>query len=152
MFIIGATTVESYKQEADLSLSPGQSVEHAGYRFSMTKLGDVSGPNYEAVITRDGKQVAVLHPQKRIYRVQKSPMTEAGIDADWNRDLFVAMGEPLGNGAWSLRLQYKPMVRFTWLGAAVMALGGLIAAFDRRYRVRVTADAGAATAAAAKTA
>lgn len=159
MFIIGATTVESYKQETDLSLSPGGIVEHAGFLFSMTKLSDVAGPNYQAVqsevvITRDGKQIAVLHPQKRIYRVQKNPMTEAGIDADWNRDLFVAMGEPLGNGAWSLRLQYKPMVRFTWLGAAVMALGGLIAAFDRRYRRRVTADAGveAAAAADAKTA
>jgi len=86
--------------------------------------------------------------------VQKNAMTEAGIDANWNRDLFVAMGEPLGDGAWSFRLQYKPMVRFIWLGAAIMALGGLIAACDRRYRKRVTATegAGAAAAADAKTA
>jgi cytochrome c-type biogenesis protein CcmF len=75
-------------------------------------------------------------------------MTEAGIDAAWNRDLFVAMGEPLGDGAWSLRLQYKPMVRFIWLGAAIAALGGLIATFDRRYRRRVTVEAGAPAAAA----
>jgi cytochrome c-type biogenesis protein CcmF len=73
--------------------------------------------------------------------VQKNAMTEAGIDGGWNRDLFVAMGEPLGDGAWSLRLQYKPMVRFIWLGALVIAIGGLIAVFDRRYRQRVTADA-----------
>ncbi len=94
-----------------------------------------------------------VHPQKRVYRVQKNAMTEAGIDAHWHRDLFVAMGEPLGEGAWSLRLQYKPMVRFIWLGAAVMALGGLIAVCDRRYRKRVTANEGAVAAAAgAKTA
>ncbi|MET0533879.1 MAG: cytochrome c-type biogenesis CcmF C-terminal domain-containing protein, partial [Steroidobacter sp.] len=158
MFIIGATTVESYKEEADLSLKPGQSVEHAGFVFSVTKLENVAGPNFEAVqsevvITRDGKQIAVRHPQKRVYRVQKSAMTEAGIDAGWNRDLFVAMGEPLGDGAWSYRLQYKPMVRFVWLGAAIMALGGLIAACDRRYRKRVTVNEGVDAAAAdAKTA
>jgi cytochrome c-type biogenesis protein CcmF len=147
MFIVGATIVESYNQETDLSLKPGQSTEHAGFTFTMTKLEDVAGPNYQAVqaevvITRDGEQVAVVYPQKRVYRVQRNAMTEAGIDADWNRDLFVAMGEPLGDGAWSLRLQYKPMVRFIWLGAAVMALGGLIAACDRRYRKRVTVNEG----------
>jgi cytochrome c-type biogenesis protein CcmF len=64
------------------------------------------------------------------------PMTEAGIEVDWNRDLFVAMGEDLGEGAWSLRLQYKPMVRFIWFGALVMAIGGFIAITDRRYRTR----------------
>ena len=84
----------------------------------------------------DGKLVAALHPQKRIYRVQRSPMTEAGIEVDWNRDLFVAMGEDLGDGAWSMRVQYKPLVRFIWLGALVMALGGFIAITDRRYRTR----------------
>jgi cytochrome c-type biogenesis protein CcmF len=146
MFILGATTVESYKQEKDLSLRPGQSTEVAGFTFTMNSLRDVAGPNYEAVesevvISRNGRELATLHPQKRVYRVQKNAMTEAGIDAGWNRDLFVAMGEPLGDGAWSLRLQYKPMVRFIWLGALVIAIGGLIAVFDRRYRQRVTADA-----------
>ncbi|AMN47034.1 cytochrome C biogenesis protein [Steroidobacter denitrificans] len=143
LFILGATTVESWNQETDLSLKPGQSTRLAGFDFTMTKLGPVSGPNYEAiqseiVITRADKPVAILHPQKRTYRVQTNPMTEAGIAGDWHRDLFVAMGEPLGDGAWSLRLQYKPMVRFIWLGAVVMALGGLVACFDRRYRQRVT--------------
>ena len=157
LFIIGATTVESYKHETDLSLRPGQSTQLAGYEFKMTSLRDVAGPNYEAieaevVISRNGKQVTVLHPQKRSYRVQKSAMTEAGIDAGWDRDLFVAMGEPLGDGAWSLRLQYKPLVRFIWLGAIVIALGGLIGACDRRYRQRVAATASDATAATAKTA
>jgi len=93
------------------------------------------------VISRDGKVLAVEHPQKRVYRVQKSPMTEAGLQFAWNRDLFVAMGEDLGDGAWSMRLQYKPLVRLIWLGAVVMALGGLIAITDRRFlRRRSTAS------------
>jgi cytochrome c-type biogenesis protein CcmF len=146
MFILGATTVESYKQEKDLSLRPGQSTEVAGFTFTMNSLSNVAGPNYHAVqsevtITRNGRELTKLHPQKRVYRVQKNPMTEAGIDAGWNRDLFVAMGEDLGDGSWSLRLQYKPMVRFIWLGAVVIALGGLIAVCDRRYRQRVAAEA-----------
>ena len=153
LFILGATIVESHKEEADLSLAPGQSTEHAGFVFTMNSLREVEGPNYRAieseiVITRDGERVAMLHPQKRIYRVQQNPMTEAGIAGAWNRDLFAAMGEPLGNGAWSLRLQYKPMVRFIWLGAFVVALGGLIAACDRRYRQRVAAEATSPAAAA----
>jgi cytochrome c-type biogenesis protein CcmF len=64
------------------------------------------------------------------------PMTEAGIEVDWNRDLFVAMGDDLGAGAWSMRIQYKPMVRFIWFGALVMMIGGFIAITDRRYRTR----------------
>jgi cytochrome c-type biogenesis protein CcmF len=146
MFILGATTVESYKQEKDLSLRPGQSTEVAGFTFAMNSLRDVAGPNYQAVesevtISRNGRELTKLYPQKRVYRVQKNAMTEAGIDGGWNRDLFVAMGEPLGNGAWSLRLQYKPMVRFIWLGALVIAIGGFIAVCDRRYRQRVAAAA-----------
>jgi cytochrome c-type biogenesis protein CcmF len=145
LFIVGATTVESWSEQADLSLKPGQSASVGEYTFAMTELGEVSGPNYEAVqsevvISRGGEQVAVVHPQKRIYRVQKSPMTEAGIAAVWNRHLLVSMGEPLGDDTWSVRLQYKPMVRFIWMGAFVMALGGFITAFDRRYRRRVAAE------------
>ena len=85
--------------------------------------------------------MTVLYPQKRVYRVQQSPLSEAGIEVGWSRDLFVAMGEDLGGGVWSLRLQYKPLVRFIWLGALIMALGGIIAVVDRRYRLqRTTAD------------
>ncbi len=75
-----------------------------------------------------------MTPEKRIYRVQRSPMTEAAIDAGWSRDLFVALGEPLGDGAWSVRVQFKPLLRFVWLGALIMAFGGLLAATDPRYR------------------
>ncbi|MET0498123.1 MAG: heme lyase CcmF/NrfE family subunit [Steroidobacteraceae bacterium] len=156
IFVLGVTTVESYHIESDLSLRPGQTAQLAGYDFKMVSVRDVVGPNYDAVesevvISRNGKQVTVLHPQKRTYRVQTSPLTEAGIDAGWGRDLFVAMGEPLGDGAWSLRLQYKPLIRCIWLGALVIALGGLVSVTDRRYRQRVTADAGAVSPAAAET-
>ncbi|MFL6551190.1 MAG: heme lyase CcmF/NrfE family subunit [Povalibacter sp.] len=155
MFVIGATTVESYKREADLSLRPGQTLQHAGFDFTMTSVRDVTGPNYDAVeaeivVARDGREVTVLHPQKRTYRVQTSPMTEAGIDGRWNRDIFAAMGDPLGGGAWSLRLQYKPMIRFIWLGAFVIALGGFISVCDRRYRQRVAVTSPSADAAAAR--
>ncbi len=146
LFILGATTVESWRQERDISLSPGESAEVGGFQFTMVGLRNVAGPNYDAVeseiaISRDGEPVAVVRPQKRTYRVQTMPMTEAGIDNDWNRHLLVSMGEPLGGGAWSVRLQYKPMVRFIWLGAFVIAFGALIAIFDRRYRQRVRAEA-----------
>jgi cytochrome c-type biogenesis protein CcmF len=87
-------------------------------------------------ITRGDELIAELEPQKRVYRVRTMPMTEAGIEVDWNRDLFVAMGEDLGAGKWSMRLQYKPMVRFIWFGALVMMIGGFIAITDRRFRPR----------------
>jgi cytochrome c-type biogenesis protein CcmF len=115
-----------------------------------------SRPNYQAVesevvITRGDEQVAVVHPQKRVYRVQTMPMTEAGIANDWNRHLLVSMGDSLGNDTWSVRLQYKPMVRFIWLGAFIIAFGGLVAVFDRRYRQRVTADSRSPSAAEVST-
>jgi cytochrome c-type biogenesis protein CcmF len=146
VFVIGITGVVSYKVEKDVSLAPGESAEVSGYTFKYEGTHPVAGPNYEAVearivISRGGKAVAELPTQKRIYRVQKNPMTHAGIDVTWNRDLFVALGDDLGAGKWSMRLQYKPLIRYIWLGAVVMAIGGLVAILDRRYRVRRTADA-----------
>ncbi|MGH8552342.1 MAG: cytochrome c-type biogenesis CcmF C-terminal domain-containing protein, partial [Methylococcales bacterium] len=87
-------------------------------------------------VSRHGEFVALLKPQKRIYRIQQSPMTEAAIDAGLFRDLFVALGEPLGDqGAWSVRIYHKPFIRWIWLGAIFMALGGLCASTDKRYRM-----------------
>ena len=83
--------------------------------------------------------MATVRPQKRQYLVQKGWMTEAGIHAGMDKDLFVALGDQLGNGGWSVRIQYKPLIRFIWLGALIMALGGLIAITDRRYRAKSTA-------------
>ena len=108
------------------SLTAAQAVDQLSDRFEA-----------EVEIRKDGNYVATVRPQKRRYLVQQSPMTEAGIRAGLDKDLFVALGDQLGNGGWSVRVQYKPLIRFIWLGALVMALGGLIAISDRRYRLDV---------------
>jgi cytochrome c-type biogenesis protein CcmF len=145
IFVLGVSIVSSFSVEADRGLRPGEQVNVAGYDFTLRSLQDVQGPNFRALegeveVRRNGEFVSELRPQKRTYLVQQSPMTEAGIDAGWNRDLFVALGDPLGADAWSVRLQYKPMIRFIWLGAFVMALGGIVAASDRRYRLKAKAS------------
>ncbi len=150
MFTLGVTIVSAFTVETDLSVRAGESVDVAGHRFELVGLKTVQGPNYQAIegeieVRKDGDFVAELRPQKRTYLVQQNPMTEAGIDADWNRDLFVALGDPLGNNAWSVRIQYKPLIRFIWAGALIMALGGAVAASDRRYRLRAEARESAGT-------
>jgi len=142
VFVLGVTIVSAFSVEADMRMAPGEKVEVAGYEFELRGLRNVQGPNYRALegeieVRKNGEFIAMLRPQKRTYLVQQNPMTEAGIDAAWNRDLFVALGDPLGNDAWSVRLQYRPLIGFIWFGALVMALGGIIAASDRRYRVNV---------------
>ncbi|HET6628732.1 MAG TPA: heme lyase CcmF/NrfE family subunit [Woeseiaceae bacterium] len=152
LFVLGVTVVSAFGVEDDLRLAPGEPVEVAGYRFEMQGLANVEGPNYRAVeaeveIRKGGEYVATVRPQERTYLVQQNPMTEAGIDAGWNRDLFVALGQPLGDGTWSVRLQYKPLIRFIWFGAVIMAIGGAVAASDRRYRLYAEARQGQAAAA-----
>ena len=141
MFTIGVTGVESSKIERDIALGVGDSTEVAGYVFKLESLKPVQGPNYnategEVTVRHDGDLVATLHPQKRNYWVRTMPMTEAGISVGPGRDLFAALGEDLGGGRWSVRVQYKPLIRYIWLGALVMAIGGLLATADRRYRRR----------------
>jgi cytochrome c-type biogenesis protein CcmF len=141
MFAIGASGVESYKIEKDVALKPGSSFAIAGYDFKFVNAANVRGPNYDAVealvaVTRAGKPVAILKPQKRHFWIQQTDNSQAAISVNWSRDLFVAMGNSLGEGAWSMRIQYKPLVRYIWLGALVMAIGGFVAATDRRYRVK----------------
>jgi cytochrome c-type biogenesis protein CcmF len=145
MFAIGASGVESYKIEKDVAMKPGGTFAIAGYDFKFVNAVNVRGPNYDAVealveVTRQGKPVAILKPQKRHFWVQQTDNSQAAISVNWARDLFVAMGNPLGEDAWSLRIQYKPLVRYIWLGALVMAIGGLTAATDRRYRVKVPVE------------
>jgi cytochrome c-type biogenesis protein CcmF len=152
MFAIGASGVESYKIEKDVALQPGGTFTIAGYQFKYLGAHDVRGPNYDAVeaaveVTQGGRIVALLKPQKRHFWVQQTDNSQAAISVNASRDLFVAMGNPLGAGAWSMRIQYKPLVRYIWLGALVMAIGGLVAATDRRYRVRAPATQAAAAAA-----
>ncbi len=119
---------------------PGQSTELGGYVFRFEGVRQVQGPNYQASegefrIFRNGRLVTTLHSQKRTYLVRNMPMTEAGIDPGFTRDLYVSLGDPLDNGAWTLRVYHKPFVRWIWLGAIFMAFGGLLATLDRRYRI-----------------
>lgn len=138
VFAVGIALTSNYGQEEDIRLAPGESYQLAGYDFVFRGARGLRGPNYQAnqglvEISRNGAPVATLFPEKRDYR-SGMPMTEAGIDAGLFRDLFVALGEPLGDeGAWSLRVKYMPFVRWIWLGGLLMALGGILAASDRRY-------------------
>ncbi len=139
LFVLGVTLVSAFNVETDMAMRTGQTLDAAGYQFELRELRQVEGPNYSAVegsvdVSRDGEFVANIRPQKRQYLVQKNWMTEADIVVSWNRDLFVALGDQIGSDTWSVRIQYKPMIRFIWFGALVMALGGLLAASDRRYR------------------
>jgi cytochrome c-type biogenesis protein CcmF len=142
IFILGATVASAYNLELDMTARPGDRLEAGGYEFIFRGLRTVEGANFvadegEFELRDGGDLVAVLSPQKRVYRVQQSPMTEAAIDSNLARDVFVALGEPLGDNAWSLRIQVKPLIGFLWLGSALMVLGGLLAITDRRYREAV---------------
>lgn len=139
---IGVVLVSQGSAERDLKLAPGESLELGGYRFVFEGAKHFEGPNFTSdkgtIRVLDGaEEVAVLHPEKRLYTVQGMPMTEAGIDAGITRDLYVALGEPLENGAWAVRVHIKPYVRWIWFGGLMMGFGGLLAAVDKRYRVKV---------------
>ena len=137
--------------------APRDIEEAAGYRFKFLGVENVRGPNYVAAqghfqVFEGEKQIAELRPEKRKYLASQKPMTEASIDWGLTRDLYVSLGEPVGEaGDWALRIYYKPYVRWIWLGAVLMAIGGILAVTDRRYRnVRETVKMPAAGAATAK--
>jgi cytochrome c-type biogenesis protein CcmF len=146
VFIVGVTFTSAFEVERQLSMAPGERATLGGYAFRFQGVREVEGPNYLAdrglvQVTRDGEAVAMLHPEKRVYRVQTNPMTDAAIDSNFLRDLYVALGEPIGGGAWGMRLYYKPFVQWLWLGPLMMAFGGVLAASDRRYRVSTRREA-----------
>ncbi|MEQ1485125.1 heme lyase CcmF/NrfE family subunit [Methyloglobulus sp.] len=144
VFVVGITLTSVYSVEKDSRMTPGEILELSGYQFKFQGIKQAQGPNYIAqqgliTVSHEGKADVTLEPQKRVYQVQKMPMTEAAIDAGLFRDLFVAIGEPLGDeGAWSLRIYYKAFIRWIWLGAVFMAVGGLCATCDKRYRISKT--------------
>jgi cytochrome c-type biogenesis protein CcmF len=156
VFMLGATVASAYNFERDFSARPGERIQAGGYEFVFNGVREVQGPNFvaaegEVELRSDGELLSLLTPQVRTYQVQTQPMTEAAIDTNLVRDVFVALGEPLGNDAWSIRLRVKPLISLLWLGAGLMALGGIVAITDRRYRVtaRQTERAAAQTAAGA---
>ncbi len=142
--IMGVTLTTHLSIERDVALKVGQTVDLASYRFHFDQLQGVRGANFDATVAtfrvyQAGRLVGVLHPEKRIYLAQQQPMTEAAIDGNLLRDLYVALGEPLDaanrQGAWAVRVYCKPFVRLLWMGALLMALGGVLALSDRRYRL-----------------
>jgi cytochrome c-type biogenesis protein CcmF len=152
VFIVGVTVVSSFQSENDVRMEPGDTASVGGYRFQLEAINPITGPNYTAAratvtVTQDGAPVAVLYPERRIYTVSRMPMTEVAIDRGVRRDLYVALGEPVSATAWSIRLHHKPMVNWIWGGCVLMALGGLLAVLDRRYRARSVALQGKAKAA-----
>jgi cytochrome c-type biogenesis protein CcmF len=139
VFIVGVTLVKGYETERDVRMAIGDSVEVGGYSFRFDGAQSVDGPNYRAArgsvaVLRDGKEVRTLHPEKRIYNAQQSTMTEAAISTGLFGDLYVSLGEPVSDGAWSVRVYHKPFVTWIWGGCLLMALGGFFALTDRRYR------------------
>jgi cytochrome c-type biogenesis protein CcmF len=141
VFVGGATLVGGYQTEQDLRMEVGSSASVGGFEFKLKDLKQVQGPNYQAMratfeVSHNGKAVDTLYPEKRIYNASRSSMTEVAIDRGVLRDLYVSMGEPLDGGkAWSVRLYVKPFVNWIWGGCVLMALGGLLALLDRRYRL-----------------
>ncbi len=137
--VAGITMVSLYNQERDLRMNPGDTMSLGNYSFTFKGVSPVQGANYSAEqgvfeVSKDGSPFALMAPEKRNYNVRGQVMTEAAIDAGLFRDLYVALGEPLGEGAWAVRVQYKPLVRWIWLGGLLMALGGIWAVLDKRYR------------------
>jgi cytochrome c-type biogenesis protein CcmF len=147
VFVFGVTMVGGFQEEKDVRMERGDIVHVGGYQFKLLGVNDVLGPNYKASrgefeVSRNGSVSRVLYPEKRNYFSSTMPMTEAAIDAGFTRDVYVSLGEPLDGGqAWAVRVYYKPFVDWIWGGCLIMAIGGLFAVTDRRYRVRVKASA-----------
>jgi cytochrome c-type biogenesis protein CcmF len=145
LFVISVGAVESYTHERDVALKAGESATVGDYQFRFNGVQPVEGPNYngvrgEIIVSREGATVATLHPEKRKYWVQQSVMTEAGIHTRYGSDFFVALGDDLGAGRWSVRAQIRPLINLVWLSAFIMAMGGALAASDRRYRLARAAE------------
>ena len=142
VFIFGVTIVKGYESERDLRMAPGEKVVLGGYEFTFKGTKEVPGPNYAAMqgefeVRREGATaVKIMRPEKRMYFAAGQTMTEADIDSGFTRDLYVSLGEPVGDGAWGVRVYHKPFVDWIWGGCFIMALGGALAISDRRYRAR----------------
>jgi cytochrome c-type biogenesis protein CcmF len=140
VFVVGVTLVKGMDTASDVNMRVGDTATAGGYVFRFTNIGEYQGPNFMAArgtfeVTRNGEKVAVMRPEKRHYTVQNMPMTEAAIDRGFTRDLYVSLGEMSGEDTWVVRVQHKPFVSWIWAGCLIIALGGLLAASDKRYRM-----------------
>jgi len=146
VFVLGISQVSTFGAERDVRLAPGTTATLGSYEFRLEAVKQTRGPNYDAdvgtvSVERNGRALVTLHPEKRLYRAQQNVMTEAAVDHNLLRDVYVALGEPFDNGDWGLRLYYRPMMRLVWLGGVLAFLGGVLAISDRRYRLAQAAAA-----------
>jgi cytochrome c-type biogenesis protein CcmF len=138
--VIALTGVESYTAERDIALGTGASAEVGGYEFKLLGTQSLEGPNYSTTratvaVSRDRRLITTLYPEVRQFWVQQQTRKVAGIYNLHGTDLFIALGDELGAGRWSLRAQIRPLITLLWLGPLFMALGGALALSDRRYRL-----------------
>ena len=148
VFIIGVTMVKGYETERDVRMAVGDTVTVGGFTLRFDGTTDTRGPNYRAArgafdVSRNGQHVTTQFPEKRVYDASGMPMTEAAIESMLTGDLYVSLGEPVDGGAWSVRVYHKPFVTWIWAGCLMMALGGLLALSDRRYRIATRREADA---------
>ncbi|BBJ23766.1 heme lyase CcmF/NrfE family subunit [Candidatus Nitrotoga sp. AM1P] len=140
VFILGVTLVKGYETSSEMRLRVGDVTTLDGYAFRLLAMEKMKGPNYSGIrgtleVTLDGAKIDTLYPEKRLYTMQDSAMTEGAIYTSLFRDLYVALGEQISRDEWVMRIQHKPMVNWIWGGCLIMALGGLLAVSDRRYRL-----------------
>lgn len=146
IFVIGVTMVGGYQEEKDVRMLAGESVTVGGYQIQLQGVSEVPGPNYKAMrgtflLMRNGQTEAMMYPEKRSYFSSTMPMTEAAIDVGLTRDIYVSLGEELEDKAWAVRVYYKPFVDWIWGGCLLMALGGILAISDKRYRIKLRKSA-----------
>ena len=146
VFVVGVSITNQFSIEKDVRLAINEPLVLDNLQFTLLALKKASGANYEAhraeiLIEQNGEVVTSLYPEKRVYRVQRNPMTEAAIDPGFTRDIYIALGEPLGDNAWAVRLYYKPYIRWIWLGGLMMVFAGLLSASDKRYRSKKAPEA-----------
>ena len=142
VFVIGVTMVGAYQEEKDVRMSAGETVSVGGYQIQLQDVNLVPGPNYQAMrgtflLSKNGNTQTTLYPEKRNYFSSTMPMTEAAIDAGLTRDIYVSLGEELPDKSWAVRVYYKPFVDWIWGGCLLMALGGVLAISDKRYRIKL---------------
>ena len=140
IFVIGVTLVKGTETANEVSMRIGDTTSVGGYTFKLTDLKEIKGPNFISEqgtfeVTLGDKKFATMKPEKRLYTVQKMPMTEAAINRNFTHDLYVSMGEAGNDGAWIVRVQHKPFISWIWAGCLIIAFGGYLAASDRRYRM-----------------
>ena len=146
VFVIGVTMVGAYQEEKDVRMSAGETVSVGGYQIQLQDVNIASGPNYQAMrgnflLSKNGNFQTTLYPEKRNYFSSSMPMTEAAIDVGLTRDIYVSLGEVLPDRSWAVRVYYKPFVDWIWGGCLLMALGGVFAISDKRYRIKLKKQA-----------